>query len=63
VQQLEVVMGQFWRGIYVIVVTPFTNTYELDEASLRKEIRLLHRGRRAWPGRPGERQRVLYALR
>lgn len=27
-----------WRGIFVIVVTPFTETYELDEASLRKEI-------------------------
>jgi hypothetical protein len=23
----------------VIVVTPFTDTYELDEASLRKEVR------------------------
>jgi dihydrodipicolinate synthase/N-acetylneuraminate lyase len=30
---------QPWRGIFVIVVTPFTDTYELDEASLRKEIR------------------------
>lgn len=28
-----------WRGIFVIVVTPFTETYEIDEASLRKEIR------------------------
>src|SRR5258708_32715424 len=32
-------MGQPWRGIFVIVVTPFTEGYELDEASLRKEIR------------------------
>ena len=32
-------MGQSWRGIFVIVVTPFTEGYELDEASLRKEIR------------------------
>jgi 4-hydroxy-tetrahydrodipicolinate synthase len=32
-------MTQPWRGIFVIVVTPFTATYELDEASLRKEIR------------------------
>jgi 4-hydroxy-tetrahydrodipicolinate synthase len=32
-------MSQPWRGIFVIVVTPFTDTYELDEASLRKEIR------------------------
>ncbi|MCX6050707.1 MAG: dihydrodipicolinate synthase family protein [Chloroflexi bacterium] len=28
-----------WRGIFVIVVTPFTEGYELDEASLRKQIR------------------------
>src|SRR5215468_1333093 len=32
-------MSQAWRGIFVIVVTPFTESYELDEASLRKEIR------------------------
>src|SRR5262249_7368135 len=32
-------MTQSWRGIFVIVVTPFTEAYELDEASLRKEIR------------------------
>jgi 4-hydroxy-tetrahydrodipicolinate synthase len=30
---------QAWRGIFVIVVTPFTNSYELDEESLRKQIR------------------------
>jgi dihydrodipicolinate synthase/N-acetylneuraminate lyase len=24
-----------WRGIFVIVVTPFTAGYELDEESLR----------------------------
>ena len=30
---------QPWRGIFVIVVTPFTDGYELDEASLRKQIR------------------------
>lgn len=30
---------QTWRGIFVIVVTPFTESYELDEASLRKQIR------------------------
>jgi dihydrodipicolinate synthase/N-acetylneuraminate lyase len=28
-----------WRGIFPIVVTPFTSTYELDEASLRKVVR------------------------
>jgi 4-hydroxy-tetrahydrodipicolinate synthase len=28
-----------WRGIFVIVVTPFTDAYELDEASLRKQVR------------------------
>jgi 4-hydroxy-tetrahydrodipicolinate synthase len=28
-----------WRGIFVIVVTPFTPTYELDEESLRRQIR------------------------
>src|SRR5262245_54213340 len=32
-------MSESWRGIFVIVVTPFTEGYELDEASLRKEIR------------------------
>jgi dihydrodipicolinate synthase/N-acetylneuraminate lyase len=32
-------MNQGWRGIFVIVVTPFTDGYELDEASLRKEVR------------------------
>src|SRR5215510_13844111 len=32
-------MGQSWRGIFVIVVTPFTAGYELDEASLRREVR------------------------
>lgn len=28
-----------WRGIFVIVVTPFTQSYELDEAGLRKQVR------------------------
>lgn len=28
-----------WKGIFVIVVTPFTNSFELDEASLRREVR------------------------
>jgi 4-hydroxy-tetrahydrodipicolinate synthase len=28
-----------WRGIFVIVVTPFTESYELDEASLSREVR------------------------
>jgi dihydrodipicolinate synthase/N-acetylneuraminate lyase len=32
-------MNDSWRGIFVIVVTPFTEGHELDEASLRKEIR------------------------
>lgn len=32
-------MSQAWRGIFVIVVTPFTEGYELDEASLRKQVR------------------------
>jgi len=32
-------MSQPWRGIFVIVITPFTDQYELDEESLRKEIR------------------------
>jgi 4-hydroxy-tetrahydrodipicolinate synthase len=32
-------MTATWRGIYVIVVTPFTDTYALDEESLRREIR------------------------
>jgi 4-hydroxy-tetrahydrodipicolinate synthase len=32
-------MSQPWRGIFVIVVTPFTESYEIDEESLRKEIR------------------------
>ena len=32
-------MTAAWRGIYVIVVTPFTEDYEIDEESLRREIR------------------------
>lgn len=32
-------MSQPWKGIFVIVVTPFTDSYEIDEESLRKEIR------------------------
>jgi dihydrodipicolinate synthase/N-acetylneuraminate lyase len=32
-------MSQPWRGIFVIVVTPFTDSYELDEAGLRKVVR------------------------
>lgn len=32
-------MSHPWRGIFVIVVTPFTAGYELDEASLRKQVR------------------------
>ena len=30
---------QPWRGIFVIVVTPFSESYEIDEESLRKEVR------------------------
>ena len=32
-------MSKPWKGIFVIVVTPFTASHELDEASLRKEVR------------------------
>jgi 4-hydroxy-tetrahydrodipicolinate synthase len=32
-------MSKPWRGIFVIVVTPFTESAELDEASLRNEVR------------------------
>ncbi|MBV7329536.1 dihydrodipicolinate synthase family protein [Chloroflexi bacterium TSY] len=32
-------MTQPWRGIFVIVVTPFSESLELDEDSLRKEVR------------------------
>jgi 4-hydroxy-tetrahydrodipicolinate synthase len=32
-------MSQPWRGIFPIVVTPFTDSYELDEASLRRVVR------------------------
>ena len=32
-------MNQPWRGIFVIVVTPFTSGHELDEAGLRKVVR------------------------
>ena len=31
-------MSEPWCGIFVIVVTPFTEAYELDEASLRKTV-------------------------
>jgi dihydrodipicolinate synthase/N-acetylneuraminate lyase len=29
-------MSQPWCGILVIIVTPFTETYQLDEASLQR---------------------------
>lgn len=32
-------MSQSWRGIFPIVITPFTESYELDEASLRRVVR------------------------
>ena len=32
-------MSETWRGIMPIVATPFTRTYELDEAGLRKLVR------------------------
>ncbi len=32
-------MNHPWRGIFVIVITPFTSDYALDEASLRKQVR------------------------
>lgn len=32
-------MSKPWRGIFVILVTPFTESFELDEASLRKQVR------------------------
>jgi 4-hydroxy-tetrahydrodipicolinate synthase len=32
-------MSQPWRGIFPIVITPFTDSYELDEASLRRVVR------------------------
>lgn len=32
-------MSEPFKGIYVIVVTPFTQSYELDEESLRRQIR------------------------
>jgi 4-hydroxy-tetrahydrodipicolinate synthase len=32
-------MSKPWRGIFVIVVTPFTDSFALDEESLRREVR------------------------
>lgn len=32
-------MSHPWRGIFVIVVTPFSEGYELDEVSLRRQVR------------------------
>ena len=31
-------MSKSWRGIFAIVVTPFTDELELDEAALRRQI-------------------------
>ena len=31
-------MSNYWRGIFAIVVTPFTDELELDEAALRRQI-------------------------
>ncbi len=33
-------MTRLWRGIFPIVMTPFTRTYELDDAGLRKVVRV-----------------------
>jgi len=42
-------MTPSWRGIFVIVVTPFTEGYELDEAGLRKIVRFcIEAGARAF---------------
>ena len=35
----DVDMNKPWRGIFVILVTPFAETYELDEARLHKQVR------------------------
>jgi dihydrodipicolinate synthase/N-acetylneuraminate lyase len=32
-------MSTPWRGIFAILVTPFTGSYELDEVSLQKQVR------------------------
>ncbi len=54
-------MSQPWRGIFPIVITPFTDSYELDEAGLRNVVRYcIEAGARA--GRPRQRQRIRYAL-
>lgn len=34
-------MSSSWRGIFTIVATPYTPNYELDEASMKKQIRFL----------------------
>lgn len=34
-------MSNRWRGIFTIVATPYTSTYELDEASMKKQVRFL----------------------
>lgn len=34
-------MSNAWRGIFTIVATPYTSSYELDEASMKKQIQFL----------------------
>lgn len=55
-----------WEGIFVIMQTPFLETLELDEESLRRETDFLCRGRvhgMVWPAGAGEHQTLSHAER
>jgi dihydrodipicolinate synthase/N-acetylneuraminate lyase len=55
-----------WEGIFVIMQTPFLNSLEIDEESLRREADFLARGRVhgvVWPAGAGETKSISHAER
>jgi 4-hydroxy-tetrahydrodipicolinate synthase len=55
-----------WEGIFVIMQTPFLDTLEIDEESLRKEADFLARGGAhgvVWPAGAGETNSISHAER
>jgi dihydrodipicolinate synthase/N-acetylneuraminate lyase len=55
-----------WEGIFVIMQTPFLQTLEIDEESLRREADFLARGRVhgiVWPAGAGETTSISYRER
>jgi dihydrodipicolinate synthase/N-acetylneuraminate lyase len=58
--------GKAWEGIFVIMQTPFLETLEIDEDSLRRETDFLARGRLhgvVWPAGAGETKSIWHKER